>query len=300
MKMNFPMRLFTDKPERGKPLQQWFAGPQARKPFSSVFLLSLALLLSPALWGQDAAPVFPEKPEPAVYVHDYAGWLSEAEKAQLEAKLQRYTDSTSTQIVVMIRPDIGDYDKSSYAFELGNRWGIGRKDKNNGVVMLIKSEPPDRGIFIATGYGTEGALPDITAGQIIRNTMGPFFRQERYYEGINAGLDDVIRALSGEFKNDAKNDRVKIRGNGTFVLIMVVIFIILFVYLMIQSSRRRTLYSNSGPNRRRRDDDWWGGGFGGFGGGFGGGSSGGWGSGGGGGGSFGGGSFGGGGAGGDW
>ncbi|MCC6460051.1 MAG: TPM domain-containing protein [Saprospiraceae bacterium] len=291
------MRLFTDKPARHTAFQTWLAGPAPRQPLSWL-LLSLALLLSPLLWGQEATPLFPDKPDPVVHVHDYAGWLSGAEMAQLEAKLRRYSDSTSTQIVVMIRPDIGDYDKSSYAFELGNRWGIGRKDKNNGIVMLIKSEPPDRGIFIATGYGTEGALPDITAGQIIRNTMGPFFRQQRYFDGINAGLDDVIRALSGEFKSDAK-DKVKIRGNGTFVLIMVVIFIILFVYLMIQSARRRTLYSNSGPNRRRRDDDWWGGGFGGFGGGFGGGSSGGWG-GGGGGDSFGGGSFGGGGAGGDW
>jgi len=168
----------------------------------SFFGLLLLLILPFGLKAQNATALFPEKPEPAVYVHDYAGWLQPNEKAALEQKLRTYWDSTSTQVVVMIRPDIGDYDKAGYAFELGNRWGIGRADKDNGVVMLVKSEPPERGIFIATGYGTEGALPDITAGRIIRNTMAPYFRQQQYYEGINAGVDDIIRALEGEFRTE--------------------------------------------------------------------------------------------------
>jgi len=106
----------------------------------------LLFLLPLAAFAQSDAGLFPPKPEPAVYVHDYSGWLQPNQISALEQKLRNYWDSTSTQVVVMIRPDIGDYDKASYAFELGNRWGIGRKDKNNGVVMLIKSEAPDRGI----------------------------------------------------------------------------------------------------------------------------------------------------------
>lgn len=250
-------------------------------------------LVSTGLRAQSGADVFPPKPEPAVYVHDYAGWLSGQEKAALEQKLRAYTDSTSTQIIVMIRPDIGDYDKSGYAFELGNRWGVGRKSKNNGVVMLIKSEPPDRGIFIATGYGTEGALPDITAGQIIRNTMAPYFKRQEYFQGINAGLDDIIRALSGEFTSDAGDEDAEGSPIG-FILIFV--FIILIIFIIIKA-QRGTMYSGAGPRSRRGGGgDWWIGG-GGFGGGWGGGSGGGFG---GGGGDFGGGSFGGGGAGGDW
>ena len=259
-----------------------------------ILFLFLPLLAS----AQQDSDLFPPKPDPAVYVHDYAGWLSSGERMALEQKLVRYYDSTSTQIVVMIRPDIGDYDKSSYAFELGNRWGIGRKDKNNGVVLLVKTEPPGRGAFIATGYGTEGALPDITAGRIIRNTMIPYFKQEQYAQGIDAGTDEIVRALSGEFTNEGE----KGNGGGILILIAILIIILLVIISMVRASKG-TWYTHDGtglPRRslRRGNDNW--GGWGGWGGGgFGGGSGSDWG-GGGGGGSFGGGSFGGGGAGGDW
>ncbi len=279
---------------------RWTAGGRRRNAFIKTILPGLlALLWAFCLPAQTDSDVFPPKPDPAVYVHDYSGWLSAGEKAMLEDKLRRYTDSTSTQIVVMIRPDIGDYDKSSYAFELGNRWGIGRKSKNNGVLVLIKSEPPQRGIFIATGYGTEGALPDITAGQIIRNTMGPYFRQQQYYQGIDAGLNDIIRALAGEFKSEP-GDRKKDSGAG-FIVLIVLLLIILFIVFIVRAAHKGASYTGKSIDhrpRRRGGDDWWigGGGFGG-GGGWGGGGGGGFGGGGGG---FGGGGFGGGGAGGDW
>lgn len=255
------------------------------------------------LRAQSDDNVFPPKPEPAVYVHDYSGWLDGGQKMALEQKLRRYWDSTSTQIVVMIRPDLGDYDKASYAFELGKRWGIGRKDKNNGVVMLIKSEAPDRGIFIATGYGVEGALPDITAGRIIRNTMAPYFKQQQYYEGIDAGIDDIIRALRGEFKDDDQPE------DATALVVVLLVFLtifLLFLFLIYRARKKGTLYTNTGRGYRRaaQPDNpgggWWWGTGGGWssGGSWGGGDSGGssWGDGG----SFGGGDFGGGGAGGDW
>lgn len=264
--------------------------------------LSLLLCLHPlVLLSQNDATLFPPKPEPAVYVHDYAGWLSSGDKQSLEMKLRRYWDSTSTQIVVMIRPDIGDYDKAGYAFELGNRWGIGRADKDNGIVMLIKTEQPERGIFIATGYGTEGALPDILAGRIIRETMSPYFRQNQYAQGINAGVDDIIRALSGEFKRDQGAEV----SDASVLVILLFVFglLILFMVVMFRLAKKNkaTWYTHDGRRSPRRNhSDPWGRGGGGWwiGGGGGGGSDsgGGWS----GGGDFGGGSFGGGGAGGDW
>ena len=269
-----------------------------------VFLLSAFLLFwtLPSLLAQSGKDVFPPKPVPAVYVHDYAGWLLPNQKVALENKLRQYWDSTSTQIVVMIRPDLGDYDRTTYAIELGNRWGIGRKDKSNGVVMLIKSEAPDRGIFIATGYGSEGALTDLQAGRIIRNTMGPYFKQLQYYKGIDAGLDEIITALSGEFQKepDAAD------GSDLLFLLFVVIVIGLFILFIVFKSRSARKNGDwytrkGGPDTPRNyrgntGGGWWmGGGPGGWSGG--GGSSGGGGFDGG---SFGGGSFGGGGAGGDW
>lgn len=270
-------------------------------PFQSILIYLGVMLFFVPGQAQKNDSVFPEKPEPAVYVHDYAGWLSSSEKNALEQKLRSYWDSTSTQIVVMIRPDIGDYDKASYAFELGNRWGIGRKDKDNGIVMLIKSVPPDRGVFIATGYGTEGALPDITAGRIIRNTMAPFFRQNQYYDGINAGLDDIIAALSGEFQQAAPEKMTNWEAIIILLFIMLVFFLVIGI-LVYKLRKHGKWITHSGSGRNRNDPwggggGWWIGGGGGSSGGWGGGGGGGWG---GGGGSFGGGSFGGGGAGGDW
>jgi uncharacterized protein len=293
MRMNFQMTLST--------VNFWLQLVDYRKSkIKSQWSLLLLLLLPLLTFAQQDKKLFPDKPTPAVYVHDYAGWLAPQEISALEQKIRAYHDSTTTQIVVMIRPDIGDYDKSSYAFELGNRWGIGRSDKDNGVVMLIKTQAPERGIFIATGYGTEGALPDITAGMIIRNTMGPYFRQQQYYQGINAGVDDIIQALSGEFK--AEPSKPLSTGEAIFIVLFIGLIFFLVVGGIVYRLRKFSQFiSHDGSKRvNRRDHD---GGFGGgwMGGGWGGGSSGGGGGwGGGGGGSFGGGSFGGGGAGGDW
>ena len=297
MTMNFQMTLFMVE-------GSLFKG-RSGTLFTGLLLcvVGLLLLASP-VFAQKDSNLFPQKPEPAVYVHDYAGWLQPQEKNALEQKLRAYHDSTTTQVVVMIRSDIGDYDKSSYAFELGNRWGIGRADKNNGVVMLIKTEAPQRGIFIATGYGTEGALPDITAGLIIRNTMGPYFRSQQYYQGIDAGVDEIIRALSGEFKTEP--GKPLSLGESIFTLLFIALIFFLVLGFIINRLRKVSKFITHDGSRnigRRDRNDGWGGWMGG-GGGWGGGSSGGggWGGGGGsfGGGSFGGGSFGGGGAGGDW
>lgn len=290
--MNFQMKSYTADGKR-------FTTDGRRRltyRYCQLFLLLLLPLSLNAQWDKD---LFPPKPEPAVYVHDYANWLTPHEKTVLEEKLRRYYDSTSTQIVVMIRPDIGDYDKASYAFELGNRWGIGRKDKDNGIVLLIKTEQPGRGAFIATGYGAEGAIPDITAGRIIRNTMIPYFQREQYAQGIDAGINDMIRALSGEYKNEGEEGKPM----PWWVPLLIFLFILGFFFFIGYMMKKHggTWYTHSGPtpsrrNRNRGGGDWWigGGGFGGGGGWGGGGGFGG------GGGSFGGGSFGGGGAGGDW
>ncbi len=246
-------------------------------------LLLVGLLMGARLEAQE---LFPPKPEPAIFVHDYSGWLNEQEKALLEAKLRRYADTTSTEVVVMIRPDIGDYDRSSYAFELGNRWGIGRKSKNNGVVVLIVTEPPQRGVFIATGYGVEGALPDITAGQIVRHLMIPRFKEGRYFEGIDAGINAIMAALAGEFQADSSDVAIRI---PLWVFILLVLLLFFFIRFMIKHG---TWYTSTGPvvgqpMRGYRGSHWGGGGGWSSGGSWGGGG-------------FGGGSFGGGGAGGSW
>jgi uncharacterized protein len=257
------------------------------------------LLSSPSAFGQK----FPEKPNPPRLVNDFAGVLGANEAATLENKLVVYNDTTSTQIAIVLIRSLDGYPIEDYTPRLAENWGIGQDKKNNGILLLAAIE--DRKIFIATGYGMEGALPDALLKRIVENDIKPFFKEGDYYSGLNKGVDQIILLARGEYKGEKKSSR---SGKGLPllpVLIMVGIFAIIF--LSKASSARSYAHRNNmsfwaawailNAVRSSQRGSWGnftsgGGGFGGFGGGS---------SGGGGGfGGFGGGSFGGGGAGGSW
>jgi uncharacterized protein len=241
------------------------------------------------------AQEFPAKP--STLVNDYTNTLSATQKQQLEQKLVAFDDSTSNQVAVVIIKSVGEYDINEYALELGRKWGIGGKSKNNGVILLIALG--DRKLSIQTGYGLEGALPDIYTKRIIENDIKPFFKDGDYYSGIEAGTNAIISLVKGEYKND--NPKAKSKGNkGGAGFIVIIIVIIIAIIL------RRGGGGGGGSQviggRGIAEAILWGSilgggrdsGGSGFGGGFGGGSSGG------GFGGFGGGSFGGGGSSGSW
>ncbi|MCR5861606.1 TPM domain-containing protein [Flavobacterium sp. J372] len=222
--------------------------------------------------------------------------LNDAQKREIEQKLIRYADSTSTQIVVVVVPNTGGDDIDSYKVDLAHAWGIGQGDKDNGVLLLIAKD--DRKVAIATGYGTEHRLTDALSNRIIDEQIIPAFKAGNFYQGIDDGTTGIIKALNGEYKEERKNLRRSGNKDGIFSVLP---FIILIIIIIIVISRGR-----GGGNRGNR-----GGGFdladililsslgrssGGSFGGFGGGGS----SGGGFGGGFGGGGFGGGGASGSW
>jgi uncharacterized protein len=164
----------------------------------------------------------PERPN--TLVTDYTNTLSATDKQQLERKLVDYNDSTSTQIAVVIMRSTGDYDINQYGVELLRKWGIGGKEKNNGVLVLVAID--DRKMAIQTGYGAEGALPDITTQEIIQNDMKPRFKENDFYGGLDAATNDIIKAMRGEYKGDNKPKR---KGDGSpigFIIIIVVIVLI--------------------------------------------------------------------------
>lgn len=247
-------------------------------------IIFILLISSLSAFAQD----LPAKPNPAKLVNDYTNTLSADQKQALENKLVVFDDSTSNQVSIVIINTTGDYDISDYAFKLGNTWGIGNK-VNNGVLVLVAKD--DRKIFIATGYGLEGALPDITCAAIIDNEIKPNFRENDFYRGLDKGVDAIIKATQGEYKAPANYKKKRKKDSGGSILGLV---IVLFIILMIAGKgggggglmSRRGYSSLAGPLL-------WGS-RGSSGGGFGGGSSGG------GFGGFGGGSFGGGGSGGSW
>lgn len=177
-------------------------------------------------------------------VNDFAGVLTSDQKRALESKLVQFNDSTSTQIVVVIVPNIGDYEIADYGVKLGRAWGVGGKEFSNGVVLLISKD--DRKLNISTGYGVEGALPDVTCKHIIEELIVPNFKGNDYYRGIEEGTDAIIKATNGEYKVDANYSKQK--ELGPVGKIMVLIFLIFLGLLIVKGNRGGggSLMSNGG------------------------------------------------------
>ncbi len=253
---------------------------------SSKFKAFVALVLG--LWSLSfvSAQSIPDKPNPPRLVNDFADVLSGTEETELERKLVLYDDSTSTQISVVTIETLDGMEIAQYATELGEKWGIGRKDKDNGVLILMAKN--DRKVFIATGRGVEEYLPDIVCKRIVEQKIVPHFKQSDYYGGFESAVDEMYQRLRGTFTNDNNNESSE--GIPMWAIIVIIIFII-FVLPQIFGGGGGGNYSRRGYSRGFGSGPViWGGGSRGFGGGGGGGSFGG----------FGGGSFGGGGAGGSW
>ncbi|RNI23711.1 TPM domain-containing protein [Rufibacter latericius] len=250
------------------------------------------------LWaGLGLAQDFPPRPSPPRLVNDLANILSPEEEQALEQKLVNYSDSTSTQIAVVNTTSIGGYDISDYAFKLAEQWGIGQQGKNNGILILTAVN--ERRVFIATGYGMEGVVPDAIAKRITEYTIKPEYQQGRYYAGLDKGTSFIIDVASGEYKADPKQRQGQDEGGFPFLWIIIGILILIFIISRRGGGGRggrggmRTLGGPFFPPVIFGDFSGGRGIFGGGGGGFGGGGGGGFGG-------FGGGSFGGGGAGSDW
>lgn len=264
-------------------------------------MLKRAYLLLPCL----LAPLWCLAQRPQVMaptgaiVTDAGEMLSRTEEELLSRRLRDYADSTSTQIVIVTLPDLGGEDIAAYATALGDQWGVGQGEEDNGAVVLVSRD--DRRIFIATGFGLEGSVPDALAGRIVREIITPLFRQGRFYEGLALGTDALMRAAAGEFTADSSPAA---GGGGQSVAGLVFLLIVFGLLLGAFSGGRHG--GGRGHGRGRGSGVPWafiagaalgsgyrgGGGYGGgFGGGLGGGGFGG---------GFGGGGFGGGGAGGGW
>ncbi|MDP4129071.1 MAG: TPM domain-containing protein [Bacteroidota bacterium] len=254
-------------------------------------LFSLLILTCLVSEGQN----FPAPPNPPRLVNDFAHVLTADQIDELESKLVAYDDSTSIQIAVVTVQSTGDTAIEDYALKILRDWKVGNKKTNNGLVILAAIQ--DHKVYIATGYGMEGVVPDITAKEIVDNEIVPNFRDNNYYRGFDLASDAIIKASEGEYKAPEGYNQRKKRGSGGGSVLGIILFIAIIIILASRGggSGGGGLMSRSGVlpfilgsmlGSSGRDGGWsGGGGFGGGGGGFGG---------------FGGGSGGGGGAGGSW
>lgn len=264
----------------------------------SLKIISIFLLLCFQFLA--AQYTIPEKPKLLYPVYDEAGLLKDSEKQLLNDKLIKFSDSSSTEIEVIIIKSTKGEDINFLATQFGEKWGIGQKAKDNGFVFLIATE--DRKMSIQQGRNVEKYLTASVTGQILDYIVTPNFKQGLWYEGINRGTEAIMEAVQGKFAPETKKEE----DSGLSYLQMLMLGFFIFFLISILFGK------NNGGGNNGDDDDVilsrrgrsnYPGGFFPFPGNFGGGSSGG-GSFGGGGGGFGGfgggGSFGGGGASGGW
>ena len=186
---------------------------------------------------------FPDPPSPPRLVNDYTGFLETNEIISLERKLVEFSRETSTQISIVIVPTLHGYDKSDYAFRLGEKWGIGQGDKDNGVLILIKPKTQNESgqAFIAIGYGLEGAIPDAIANRIVNAEILPNFKKGENYQGLEDATNRIISLAEGEFTADEYAESTD-PGAGTSVGIIVIFFIII-IFSMISRAQRAKHFS---------------------------------------------------------
>lgn len=152
----------------------------------------------------------PEKPQN--FVNDYANVLSLEDKNVLETKISNFEKQTTNEIAVVLISSLDGDTIENIAQNIFTKWEIGKKDKNNGVLMLFAMN--DRKSRIHTGYGIEGDLTDLATSYLQSDVIAPAFQGGNYYVGINNALDKIIESLKGnnivpeDYSSSTKNSKI--------------------------------------------------------------------------------------------
>jgi len=208
-----------------------------------LFLVALVLLATTS----QAAEVIPPKPDR--YFNDYAGIVSKEAADRFNEQLAQFERDTSDQVVVAVFPKMqSDSDIADYTQRVAQAWGVGQKERRNGVVLFVFIQ--DRKMFIQVGYGLEGALPDITAFDITEYRIKPHFKNNDYQGGLAEGIDSIFKAIRGEYKGTGKTVR-ETRGSekGSMLVPNLLLFFFFMMFLIFLSRlklRRGYHYSSSG------------------------------------------------------
>ena len=213
-----------------------------RDPSPSARLGMTAALLLAALVSLNAAEVIP--PKPAGYFNDYANVVSREDALRFNEQLAQFERDTSNQFLVVIFPSFpSESSVEDFAQRTFQEWKVWQDKRNNGVVLFVFVR--DHKMWIQTGYGLEGALPDITCREIIANAIAPRFKTGDYTGGLSAGINAVIKATSGEYKGTGKTVAEQRTNSGKSGRGMLIFFIVLIIFLMATRSRRRRGYGYS-------------------------------------------------------
>jgi len=210
----------------------------SKKNISQILILLFLFFVS----FQSIGDELPDPLTPPRIVNSYIKFLSKTEEQQLEQKLRRFNAQESTQISIVIIDDLHGYDKADYAFRLAEKWGIGQKGKDNGVLILVKPKTYNsKGeVFIASGYGLESVIPDAIAKRIVEKEILPNFRKGLYYNGLNQATNTLINLSTGKFTAD---EYIKATGSSKAPFPISIIFILIIIFSIFGKTRRARRYS---------------------------------------------------------
>lgn len=180
-----------------------------------------------------AADGIPARPQPQRLVNDLAGILSRSQENELERILVAFDDTTSNQITVVTVDDLAGRDAASFATGIGLKWQVGTADFNNGIVVLVKPKTRTPGqVFIAVGYGLEGAIPDAYVKRIVDGEMIPHFMENDYYGGIAHACETLMKLASGEISEPRDSE------DSLLVKVVSIGFLIIFTLILIIAAGR--------------------------------------------------------------
>ena len=175
-----------------------------------------------------AAEVIPPKPDH--YFNDYANVVSKGAADRFNEQLAQFERETSDQVVVAVFLKMqSESDIADYTQRVAQAWGVGQKERRNGVVFFVFIQ--DRKMFIQVGYGLEGALPDATAFDITEYHVKPLFRNGNYEGGLATGIDLICKAIRGEYTGSGKTVVEQRRGTGGLGLLPFIIFVIVLIII---------------------------------------------------------------------
>ena len=204
-------------------------------------VLTLFILCYPTVAQDIPDPMFPYR-----MVNDFSGLLNTDDLQKLESKLQSFYNETSTQIYVVIVDDLGGNAISDFAYQVGEKWGVGTKGKDNGIVILLNPSADRKhgDAFVATGYGLEGAVPDAIANRLVDLEMVPFFKELKYYEGLDAVTNTIIELTKGEYTAE---NYLASKGES-FPFMEILIPLIIIIILASVFGARKSRYYSAGRN----------------------------------------------------
>ena len=192
-------------------------------------------------------------------VIDEVGYLTRGDQQELTQLLYDFNRHGKAQVQVLVVENLQGLPIEQASIEITDKWQLGDKKKDNGILFLISAQ--DRAMRIEVGQGLEGAIPDITAKRIISDQVIPLFRAKRYSAGIVIGVHEILRLADKEFADENNLQEQDSRGAGIPIWVIIILFIIISILGRFGGGRGRYYRGGGGGY-----GGYGGGGFGGFGG----------------------------------